>query len=552
MEQYAENIHELIEKQVKKYGDRPFMLGEPGEPLDESLDEPAESGKEAKTYAEFANASFRCANVLKKYHAKKGDVLCTLIGAVPGTAAVPGTMSCWPVIFFGTGALGMVNAPLNAALSSRELLSILESLKPAHLLIDEQNYEKIKKAVPGLGIRNLFGKGFYEDGVIDFDAEFDDAATRFVPLEPVHESDTALICFSSGSSGTPRAIPQTNRWLIEQSLLLIDFFGISDKDVILCLRNAHSVEFVLSALTAFIAGAGFVYNKTFSPPFSPEGFFARLSAAGVSVVFGMPAHLSMLLATHQQPVSKLLFLSSGYQLPLKTRQACSAGYPSMAICDCYFSAETGFIALESRGRGKLGSVGKVLPHIGYRIVDEQGAEKKPFESGELVITSDPYLMKGYLNAPLENRMKMRKDGFHTGDICSADNDDYLFIRGRKRALIVTGTEQVSPKEVDDVLQQHKNVQDAATIGIPGRAAGDGEEVVSFVVIRYGTHATERDLLEHCREQLAAYKCPSRIVFVEKIQRDRQGKPDREALLTCLEGVNSRPKNIAVEGTEVMY
>ena len=169
------------------------------------------------------------------------------------------------------------------------------------------------------------------------------------------------------------------------------------------------------------------------------------------------------------------------------------------------------------GRRKIGSIGVPVPNTDMRVVslDDPATEALPGTQGELLLKG-PQVMRGYWNAPEESAVALTDGWLHTGDIATIDEDGYCFIVGRKKDLIIAGGYNIYPDEVDTVLMAHPAVHESATIGVPDPARG--ETVKSFIVLRPGQTASADDLISHCRLELAAYKVPRSIEFLNELPK----------------------------------
>ena len=169
------------------------------------------------------------------------------------------------------------------------------------------------------------------------------------------------------------------------------------------------------------------------------------------------------------------------------------------------------------GRRKIGSIGVPMPNTDMRVVslDDPATEVPTGTQGELLLHG-PQVMQGYWNAPDESAAVLTDDWLRTGDIATIDEDGYCFIVGRKKDMILAGGYNIYPDEVDAVLMAHPAVHESATIGVPDPTRG--ETVKSFVVLRPGQAVSADDLIEHCRRELAAYKIPRLIDFLDELPK----------------------------------
>jgi long-chain acyl-CoA synthetase len=161
-----------------------------------------------------------------------------------------------------------------------------------------------------------------------------------------------------------------------------------------------------------------------------------------------------------------------------------------------------------------------------RVFDESDNELAPGQVGEIVLRG-PNIMKGYYHNEAANDEAFRSGWFHTGDLGYVDEEGYFYIVDRKSDMIIRGGENIYPREIDEILYQHPSVKDAATLGVQDKLYG--EEVKSFVVLREGKRATEQDLIEFCRQRLAAFKCPKSIEILDEIPKGPTGKLLKKAL-----------------------
>ncbi|HZC18886.1 MAG TPA: long-chain fatty acid--CoA ligase, partial [Rubrobacteraceae bacterium] len=180
------------------------------------------------------------------------------------------------------------------------------------------------------------------------------------------------------------------------------------------------------------------------------------------------------------------------------------------------------------GRGREGSIGVPLPSTDARIVDvETGARELPIgKPGELVIRG-PQVMKGYWNMPEETAHALRDGWLYTGDVARMDEDGYFYVVDRKKDMIVTGSYNVYPREVEEVLFEHEGVAEAVAIGVSDEYRG--ETVKAFVVREPGSEVTEEEILAFCKERLAPYKTPQALEFRDELPRSAVGKLLRRVL-----------------------
>jgi acyl-CoA synthetase (AMP-forming)/AMP-acid ligase II len=217
-----------------------------------------------------------------------------------------------------------------------------------------------------------------------------------------------------------------------------------------------------------------------------------------------------------------VIIAGGEKMPIPFIERLRRVFPSAWFADAYGLTETvsgdTFLDREST-LAKLGSVGRPCQYLELDVWDEHGASVRAGERGEVVLRG-PKVFKGYWRDPDATATAFAGGWFHTGDIGVQDDDGYLYIVDRLKDMIVSGGENIASSEVERVLYEHESVVEAAVIGRPDERWG--EVPVAFVVVSSnGTSADE--LIEHCRAQLARFKVPKDVVFIDALPRNPSGK-----------------------------
>ncbi len=190
------------------------------------------------------------------------------------------------------------------------------------------------------------------------------------------------------------------------------------------------------------------------------------------------------------------------------------------VYGCTEASPTISILREHESRSKPGSVGRPVPFVQVRIVDHEDNPIPLGEVGELVCKG-PNVMLGYHNNPQATQEALRNGWLHTGDLARVDEDGFIYVVDRKKDLIISGGENIYPREVEEVLLEHPAIADAAVVGSPDPLWG--EIVHAFVVVREGRSLNENEVVEHCKARLASYKKPRKVTFVPQIPRNPSGK-----------------------------
>jgi long-chain acyl-CoA synthetase len=333
----------------------------------------------------------------------------------------------------------------------------------------------------------------------------------------------ALILYTSGSTGKPKGAVLSHAALAFSSR---SWAGpvmalLPDDRVLAVLPFSHSYGLNGALLAALLGGATVVLVERFSA----EEVLAAIARHRVTIFPGVATMFRRLL---DFPASATADLSS-------LRLALSGAAPCSWELVQEWRRRTGVRILRGFGMTELfrpisyladdatddpDAVGRPVPGVDVRAVDETGREVAPGEVGELWIRT-PAALDGYLDAPDETRAVLNDGWFRTGDLARVSPGGFVSIVGRKRELILRGGYSVFPAEVETVLLAHPGVAEAAVIGVTH--AELGEEVVGFATLHPGSTAGPEELIAHCKERLAAYKYPRRIVIVEELPKSATGK-----------------------------
>ena len=330
-------------------------------------------------------------------------------------------------------------------------------------------------------------------------------------------SDTAVMLYTSGTSGKPKGVPLSHNNLLGSARALIARAGLGGHDAFLgVLPMFHVFGLIGTMVVPLLLGA----EATYLTRFSPERVAATIAERKVTVFVAVPGMFGLLVrskVSDESFRSLALPVCGGEALPASHREAYRQRF-GRDLLEGYGLTETSaVVSVNLPKENKPGTVGKPLPGVQVRIAGEDGE----------VQVLGPGVLKGYHNRPEENAASFTADGwFRTGDLGTLDAEGYLSITGRLKELIIRGGEKVMPREVEEVLCQFPGVLEAAVIGEPD---GDrGEAVVAFVVPT-DRPPTQDALREFCRGRLAEFKIPRRITIARDLPRGATGKLLKRAL-----------------------
>jgi len=357
-----------------------------------------------------------------------------------------------------------------------------------------------------------------------------DAAGEGVPalVEEQLDADRIFnIQFTSGTTGAPKGAALTHFNLVNNGFFVGEGMRLTADDrVCIPVPMYHCFGMVLGLLAAMTHGAASVLS---GEGFEPLAVLETVARERCTALHGVP---TMFIAELDHPRFGEFDLSSlrtgimaGSPCPIAVMRRVIAEMHMPEVTICYGMTETSPVSFQTRPDDPLelrvGTVGRVHPHVQVKIIDTDGRVTPRGAAGEL-LTRGYSVMRGYWDDPERTRDAIDAGGWmHTGDLAVIDEQGYCNIVGRVKDLIIRGGENVYPREIEDFLYGHPAVLDVAVVGVPD--AKYGEAVCACIRLRGGMSATEEDIVEFCREQIAHYKVPRYVRFVESFPLTISGK-----------------------------
>jgi long-chain acyl-CoA synthetase len=457
------------------------------------------------SYALLDGASAHLAGVIGDRGIVPGDRVAVMIPNVP----------YFPVCYYGILRAGAVVVPLNVLSKRREVSFFLRD-SGAKLLLAWHGFREEAEA-------GADDAGCATEVIVP--GEFEKLVGAAQPVTELVERDasaTAVILYTSGTTGTPKGAELTHANLLTNCEHANTLFDVAGDTVTLgALPLFHSFGQTCVLNSAVFAGS----TVTLLPRFEPVKALEIIERDRVTVFEGVPTmYGAMLHAPGRERIdasSLKVCASGGAAMPVELMRAFEQAF-GCVILEGYGLSETSPVASfnhPDRER-KPGSIGTPIEGVEMKVVDEQDNEVPDGEVGEIVIRGHN-VMKGYLGRPDATDEAMRGGWFHSGDMARRDADGYFFIVDRKKDMIIRGGFNVYPREVEEVLYEHPAVREAAVLGIPD--SEQGEEVGAAVVLKDGEQATPEELMEYVKGQLAAYKYPRRVWFVDDLPKGPTGK-----------------------------
>jgi long-chain acyl-CoA synthetase len=486
---YAVNLATNLLHAADRHADRPAIR------LDDTV----------LSYADLADRSARCAALLHQAGVRPGDRVAVMLPNVPEFA----------VVYYGVLLAGGVVVPMNPLLKEREVGYYLGD-SAARLLVAwtgcaaEAQAGAARAGVPRLIVDDGFGGRLR-------------SATPVAGAADRADADTAVILYTSGTTGQPKGAELTHANLLANvEVFATDLVGVGPDDVIFGgLPLFHSFGQTCGLNTAVRVGA----CLTLVSRFTPGKVFEVLQRDRVTVFEGVPTMYVALLGDPDRAawdVSALrMCVSGGAALPVEVMRGFETTF-GCVILEGYGLSETSPVASfnhPDRVR-KPGSIGTPVRGVRMRAVDEYGDDVKTGEVGEIAIRGHN-VMKGYWRRPDATAEVIPDGWFRSGDLARVDEDGYFFIVDRRKDLIIRGGYNVYPREIEEVIYEHPAVAECAVIGVPDPSLG--EEVGAAVVLKAGETITPQQIQEYVKGQVAPYKYPRRVWFLDELPKGPTGK-----------------------------
>ncbi|MBO8190488.1 long-chain fatty acid--CoA ligase [Streptomyces oryzae] len=457
------------------------------------------------TYAQLNDTSARIATLLRAKGVRPGDRV----------ALVMPNVTDFLVAYYGILRFGGIAVPMNPLWKAREIAFALQDSGAAIVLAFPPFGYEAAKAAAETGVECLIT-----------DATFDALMQATEPVPEVADraqDDTAVILYTSGTTGAPKGAALTHHNLMTNAVTAAEtLLHVGPNDVLFGgLPMFHAFGQTCALNTAVATGA----TLSLLQRFQPDKALEIMHRDRVTIFLGVPTMYTALLGAgvpDDYDLSGLrLAVSGGASLPVEVLHNFEREF-GVTVLEGYGLSETSPVAsfnLPDRPR-KAGSIGLPIRGVELKLVADDGTTAGPGEVGEIAIRGEN-VMKGYWSRPDATAEAIRDGWFHSGDLARADEDGYYFIVDRKKDLIIRGGYNVYPREIEEVLYEHPDVAEAAVVGVPHEV--HGEEVAAVVALRDGAQATAEQIRDHVRQRVAAYKYPRIVTFAEALPKGATGK-----------------------------
>jgi long-chain acyl-CoA synthetase len=463
-------------------------------------------GDSALTFAELDDRSARLASLLRGKGVGRGDRVGVML---------PNVLE-FPIAYYGVLRAGGIVVPMNVLLKRREIAFYLED-SGAKLLLAWH------------GFAEEAAQGAAEAGTELIEVEpaaFAEALAEQGPapgLADTAEDDTAVILYTSGTTGKPKGAELThaNLWRnAEVSSRTTCEIGAGDI-VLGALPLFHSFGQTVAMNASLSVGA----CLTLVPKFDPGEALQTMERDGVTHFYGVPTMYGALLHHPErerfETSSLRTCITGGASMPVEVLRGFEEAFGAIVL-EGYGLSETSPVACSNHpGRERrAGSIGQPLEGVEMMVVDENDEPMPQGEVGEIVIRGHN-IMKGYWQRPDATAEAMRNGWFHSGDMARTDEDGYFYIVDRKKDLIIRGGYNVYPREVEEVLYEHPKIREAAVVGLPHDEWG--EEIGAAIVLHEGEQLSPEEVSAFVKERIAAYKYPRIVWFLDELPKGPTGK-----------------------------
>lgn len=478
------------------------------------------SGK-TYSYKDLASAATFISDILLQHGGKRGDR--ALLMAESGFF--------WVAAYLGTLRAGLTCVPLSLRSSKEDVRYVCEAAEARFAFLGSLAIDTIGPLLQGLIIvreRPVQSGSFAID---DLDALRQRSGKRPESATEVHANDMAALMFTSGSTGTPRGVMVSVGNIVANTDSIVESLSLSIADRIMAVLPFHYC-FGTSLLHSHLrVGGSIVVEPRF---LYADAVLKRMQQTQCTGFAGVPSHYQILLRRSSIGAMKFPHLryvqQAGGHLARSFIQDLQRALPGIQIYIMYGQTEAtarlSCLPPEFLDR-KMGSVGRAIPGVNLRIVDEAGRPVSPGQAGEIVAEGANVTL-GYWRDPDETAKRFRKGKLYTGDLATIDEDGFIYIVDRISEFVKCGGQRVSCRHIEDLLLESRTLVEAAAIGIPDPILGEAVKV--FVVPRERSpKGCVDELMRICRSRLPPPLVPKQITIVDALPKNASGKVQRSAM-----------------------
>ncbi|MDD5038828.1 MAG: long-chain-fatty-acid--CoA ligase [Dehalococcoidales bacterium] len=484
------------------------------------------------TFNQLNERANRLGNALLKLGIQKGDRI----------AMMQVNCNQYVEAYFAAAQIGAIYLPLNYRVKGSELAFMLNRAEANTLFIGKRYIDLINSIKPKLhSVKNFISIECPQEGMLYYEDMIAASSADEISIE-VNGNDTTILMYTAGTTGSPKGV-----MLCHDSFTIYVLDNVTPPDPESVKKNILSTPLYHVAgfqamLAAIYGGRTLVMERQFDP----KEWLELVEKEEVSRAMMVPTMLKQVMDHpdfNKYNLSSLKIITyGGAPMPLEVIKKAVHAFPKASFINAFGQTETastitmltpedhvitGTEEEKIKKLKRLCSIGKPLTDVEMKIVDKEGNELPAGQSGEIVARG-PRAMTGYWRDKTTTDKTIDKNGWvHTGDMGYKDEDGYFFLVGRASDVIKRGGEYISPEEVETVLLSHPKVDEATVFGIPDEEWG--EVPMCVIVLKQGLSATPEELIEHCHTQLASFKRPRAVAFIDELPRNPMGKVLRRVL-----------------------
>ena len=486
------------------------------------------------TFSQVNDRANRLANAFKKLGVKTGDRI----------AILQVNTNQYPETYFATAKLGVIMVPLNFRAKEDELSYMLQNAEAKVLLVGDRYVSMaatLRANAPTV-------KHFISLDKPDKDMlYYEDVIAKSSPEEvstDIPEEDVSILMYTAGTTGRPKGVPLTHKSFVSYMLNNVEPADPDKSEVNLLTVPLYHVAGCQAMLAATYGGRTLAMMRQFEVKLWMEAVQKQKANRAMLV----PTMLKRIIDDpdfNKYDLKSLKVITYGAApMPFEVIKKAIEMMPWTRFINAFGQTETASTITslgpedhvlhgispqekEKRLRRLAGSIGKPLPDVEMKVIDENGKELPVGETGEIVARG-PRIMGGYWKDPEKTAKAMTKDGWlKTSDMGWKDEENYFYLAGRGDDMIIRGGENISPEEVEQAIGSHPSIDEIAVIGVPDPEWG--QEPLAIIVLKKGQKATAEEIIEYCRQKLSSFKRPRKVVFVDELPRNQMGKVLKKAL-----------------------
>jgi len=484
------------------------------------------------TFAQLNQRVNKLANALSRLGLNQGDRIAIL------------QVNCNQCVeaYFAASKLGAIYLPLSYRAKGDELTYMLNNAEARVLLVGERYTDLVTAIRPRLEtVQTCISIEKEHDGMVYYRDTLQSAPDEEIVTE-VDEDDTTILMYTAGTTGFPKGVMLNHNSFVRYVLEHVTPSEPGSQERNILSVPLYHVAGIQAMMAAVYGGRTMVMERQFDP----KEWMELVAQERATRAMMVPTMLKMLI-DHPEfgkyDLSSLKIITYGAApMPLPLIRRALEVFPGVSFINAFGQTETaatvtmlgpedhvitGTGAEREKKLKRLSSIGRPIAGVEMKIVDEAGKELPVGEVGEIVARG-PRVMSGYWKDQKKTAQTIDKEGWvHTGDLGYVDEEGYFFLAGRATDVIIRGGENISPDEIEVVLQEHPKVEEVAVIGVPDEEWGEVPWAV--IVVGEGQTATPEEIIEFCRDRMASFKRPRSVLFVDQLPRNPMGKILRRVL-----------------------